>query len=375
MHPDTHQLAAYLDGAVSDAKRMELRAHILTCATCAARLEQLRADGRRITVALSSVAAPDVRAAMRGRLRGSAARAWLVRGLALAVALVGLLLFAVLAGARAGETAGRSPDRLVIIDRSNSQLVALDASSGARLASRKLAEVPNGIEYDEIRDRLYVLLAQSVVAFDLQTLQPAGRWDAPQPFTPVAGMALDSRGARLYIAQPSGVLALALDQPQIAVAQTYDLGQLPGALALAPSGATLYALNAEQARLWTINVINGSARSQALAPSNSRRGYLSVSHDGRFVYVLLTSVGERADLDGERFVDPGRGEGAAQVFGHAEVGEGGGHGAPIDGVVHRRSFRCVHRSSDEGRRLQATGPDVPDGARSPPHGALVVTLP
>src|SRR6478735_2916083 len=97
MHPDTHQLAAYLDGAVSDAKRMELRAHILTCATCAARLEQLRADGRRITVALSRVAAPDVRVVMRGRLRGSAARTWLVRGLALAVALVALMLFAVLA--------------------------------------------------------------------------------------------------------------------------------------------------------------------------------------------------------------------------------------------------------------------------------------
>ena len=66
MHLDTQQLAAYLDGALSDAERADLRAHVLTCATCAARLERLRADGRRITVALSSGAAPDVRAAVRG---------------------------------------------------------------------------------------------------------------------------------------------------------------------------------------------------------------------------------------------------------------------------------------------------------------------
>ena len=169
---------------------------------------------------------------MRARLRRPAARAWLGRGLALAGALAALLLFAVLVGARGGGTAGRSPDRLVIIDRSNTQLVALDAAGGARLATLKLAEVPNGIKYDEIRDRLYVLLAQSVIAVDPRTLQPAGRWDAPQPFAPAAGMALDSRGGRLYVAQPGGVVALALDAPEIAVARTYELGQQPGALAL-----------------------------------------------------------------------------------------------------------------------------------------------
>jgi DNA-binding beta-propeller fold protein YncE len=219
----------------------------------------------------------------------------LVRGLALAGALAALLLFAVLAGARGGGTAGRSPDRLVIIDKSNSQLVTLAAADGARLATLKLAEVPIGIKYDEIRDRLYVLLAQSVIIVDPRTLQPAGRWDAPQPFAAGAGMALDSRGGRLYIAQPGGALALALDLPEIAVARTYDLGQMPGALALSPDRVTLYALNAAQARLWTIDVADGSARSQALAPSNPRSGYLSVSHDGRSIYVLLTGVGARAD--------------------------------------------------------------------------------
>jgi len=183
----------------------------------------------------------------------------------------------------------------VIIDKSNAQLVALDAAGGAQLASLKLAEAPIGIKYDEIRNRLYVLLAQSVIAVDPRTLQSIERWDAPQPLAAGAGMALDSRGGRLYIAQPGGVLALSLDLPTIAVARTYDLGQTPGALALSPDGATLYALNADQARLWTINVAAGSARSQALASSLSRSGYLSVSRDGRSIYVLLTAVGTRGD--------------------------------------------------------------------------------
>jgi hypothetical protein len=295
MHPDIYQLAAYLDGALGAAERADLRAHVLTCTACAARLERLRDDGRRITIALSSGAAPDVRVAVRARRRRSPARAWLARGLALAGALAALLLFAVLAGARGGGTAGRSPDRLVIIDKSNTQLVALDAADGARLATLKLAEAPIGIKYDEIRDRLYVLLAQSVIAVDPRTLQPAGRWDAPQPLAAGAGMALDSRSRRLYLAQPGGVLALALDLPEIAVAQTYDLGQMPGALALSPDGATLYALNEAQARLWTIDVAGGSARSQALASSLARSGYLSVSRDGRSIYVLLTGVGARGD--------------------------------------------------------------------------------
>jgi DNA-binding beta-propeller fold protein YncE len=295
MHFDTQQLAAYLDGALSDAARADLRAHVLTCATCAARLERLRDDGRRITVALSSSAAPDVRAAVRGRLPGSAARDWLARGLALAGALGALLLFAVLAGARAGGTAGSNPDRLVIIDKSNTQLVALDAADGARLAALKLTAAPIGIKYDETRDRVYVLLAQSLLAVDPRTLQLAGRWDAPQPFTSGTGMALDSPGGRLYVAQSGGILALALDPPAIAVARTYDLGSTPGALAISPNGATLYALNAEQARLWTIDVADGSARSQALAARSPRSGYLSVSRDGRSVYVLLTGVGASGD--------------------------------------------------------------------------------
>src|SRR5690349_5634432 len=108
MHPDNLQLAAYLDGALSDAERAELRAHILTCAACAARLDLRGADGRRITMALAGSTAPDVRAAVRARRRRGAARIWLGSALALAGALAALLLFAVLAGMRAGGTAGRS---------------------------------------------------------------------------------------------------------------------------------------------------------------------------------------------------------------------------------------------------------------------------
>jgi DNA-binding beta-propeller fold protein YncE len=298
MHPDMRRLAAYLDGALDDAERADLRAHVLACATCAARLDRLRADGGRITAALSSGGAPEVRAAVRARLRGSVARAWLVRGLAIAGALAALLLFAVLAGARAGGTAGLRPDQLVIIDRSNAQLVALNATNGARLAALKLAEMPLGIKYDQIRDRLYVLSTQAVVVVDPRTLQPAGRWEAPQPFAAGAGMALDARGGRLYIAQAGGVLALALGPPEIALARTYDLGQMPGALALAPDRATLYALNEGQARLWTIDVAGGGTRSQVLASSSSRSGYLSASRDGRSVYVLLTGVGARGNQPG-----------------------------------------------------------------------------
>src|SRR5213078_2038250 len=66
MHPDNKQLAAYLDGALNEAEHATTRAHILTCAACAARLERLRDDARRIAT-LSSIPAPDVRTAVRAR--------------------------------------------------------------------------------------------------------------------------------------------------------------------------------------------------------------------------------------------------------------------------------------------------------------------
>jgi DNA-binding beta-propeller fold protein YncE len=294
MHPDNLKLAAYLDSAIDDDERADLRAHILTCAACTARLERLRDDARRIAVAVSnSTAAPDVRAAVRARLRPPASRAWLESGLAVAGALAALLLFAVLIGLRGGGTASRVPDRLFLTDRNNSQLVVLDAGSGARMGRLKLTEVPNSIVYDDSRDRLYVLLGKSVLAVDPQTLQPVGRWQAPQPFGIYTSIGLDSRRGRLYVAQPQGITAL--DTAELTQAQTYDIGRAPTALAVAPDGSTLFALDPQQARLWTIDVASGSSRSQVLAPSRTRNGFLKVSGDGQYVYVLLTNMGERGD--------------------------------------------------------------------------------
>ncbi|HEU5101347.1 MAG TPA: anti-sigma factor, partial [Roseiflexaceae bacterium] len=153
MHPDQLQIAAYLDGALDEAARAELRAHLLTCPGCSARLERLRADARQISAALSRSPAPDVRASVRARLRRPARLAWLGQGLAFAGALAALLLFALLVGGRGVATAGRVPDRLVIVDRSNTQLVALSAESGARLATLKLDQLPISVTYDQNRDR------------------------------------------------------------------------------------------------------------------------------------------------------------------------------------------------------------------------------
>jgi DNA-binding beta-propeller fold protein YncE len=230
---------------------------------------------------------------VRARMRRPAVHTWLGGGVALAGALAALLLFALLIGVRGGGTAARVPDRLFLIDRTNSRLVVLDAASGARMGALKLAETPNNIKYDQSRDLLYVLLTKSVIAVEPRTLQPAGRWEAQQPFEASAGMALDTRRGRLYVAQPGGIVAL--DTLDLAQAQTYDIGQAPGALALSPDGATLFALNAEQARLWTIDVAGASPRSQTLAPSQPRMGYLNVSRAGQYVYVLLTGVAAGGD--------------------------------------------------------------------------------
>src|SRR5262245_49548765 len=162
MHPDTLRLAAYLDGALDPQSQADLRAHVLTCATCAARLERLRSDARHITATLSSGGAtPDVRAAVRARLRRPAPGAWLARGAALAGALAALLLFAVLIASRSGATLGPVPDRLFVTDRRGGEVVVLNASDGARLASFPAGGSPTNIVYDAWRDQLYVMIDQS----------------------------------------------------------------------------------------------------------------------------------------------------------------------------------------------------------------------
>jgi anti-sigma factor RsiW len=103
MHPDDLRLAAYIDGALDEDQRAALRAHVLTCPSCAARLERLHADARQITTVLTTTTpAPDVRAAVRARRRRGAAGTWIARGGAFATALASLLLFAVLIGIRSG---------------------------------------------------------------------------------------------------------------------------------------------------------------------------------------------------------------------------------------------------------------------------------
>ena len=54
MHPDPLQIATYLDDALDEAARAELRAHLLTCSACAARLERLRGDARLAAGAIAA---------------------------------------------------------------------------------------------------------------------------------------------------------------------------------------------------------------------------------------------------------------------------------------------------------------------------------
>src|SRR5262245_66477902 len=158
MHPERTRLAAYLDRALDEEAQAEVRGHLLTCPACAARVEQLRADARRITASVAGPA-PDVRAAVRARLRRTGPTAWMLRGGALAGALAALLLFALLIGVRSGSTTlGRTPDRLIVVDRSNGRLLALDADSGAVLDSALVGDTPTKIRYDASGDHLYVMV-------------------------------------------------------------------------------------------------------------------------------------------------------------------------------------------------------------------------
>ena len=293
MHPDIGQLAAYLDSALGSDERAALRAHILTCTACAVRLERLRDDARQITTTLSTGGAePDVRAAVRARLRRPALGRWLCRGLAVAGAVAALLLFAMMLGAGSHGTASGIPDQLFVTDKQGGMLVVLDARDGSTRGETKLGENPTSITYDEARGQLYVMLKQSIIAVDPYTLQVVRTWSAPRPFDLYSGMALDARRTRLYVAQPGSITVLALDTPEIAVAQTYEVGQSLNVIALSPDGETLYALDWQQARLWTIDIIDRSVRSQTLAqPYPGRFGGLAVSRDRRFVYVLLTRAG------------------------------------------------------------------------------------
>ncbi len=292
MHPDTPQLAAYLDGALGATERAELRGHILTCPACAARLEQLRADAQLITRSIAaSGPAPDVRATVRARLRRRRPVSWLARGGALAGGFAGavaaLLLFAVLIGARSsGVSFGRVPDRLFVVNIRSGQLIALDPTDGKELTSAVIGASPSKVRYDERRGRLYVMLNQAIVAIDPQTLAEIGRWDALQPFANDAGIAIDGEHARLYVALPGGIVALALDTPQPTEVRTFSVAS-SGALALTPDGRTLFALDQQAAMLWALDLQSGVAGLQPLPGGVAgRRGWLAMSPNGQHVYAL-----------------------------------------------------------------------------------------
>jgi hypothetical protein len=292
MHPELTRLAAYLDGALGPGAQAELRAHILTCRVCAARLAQLRDDAGRIERALAD-RPPDLRAAVRVRMRRPGRPAWLAQGAGLVAGLAALLLFAMLLG---GGTAARVPDLLVVTDRVGQQVVALDPATGAQLNAHALGAMPSAIVYDHRRSLLYVLAQRAVVALDLATLAPAARWEAPHEPPAGANLALDARSGQLYLAQPGGIAALALGPAQLTLARSYSLGANPQMLAITPDGAALFALEPGQARLWRIDVTSGAGRSQVLAGADSARsGWLASSRDGTALYVLLT----RATPDGQ----------------------------------------------------------------------------
>jgi DNA-binding beta-propeller fold protein YncE len=285
MHPETYQLAAYLDGALDKAAHAAVRAHVLTCPSCTTRLERLREDARRVAAFGAAGPAPDVRAAVRARLRRGSPAGWLLRGGALAGAAAALFLFALLIGFSSG-TVARTPKRLFVADERAGQLLALDAESGALLSRVAVGGEPSQVRYDQQYARLYVLLEQAVAVVDTRTLTVTNRWEAPQQFGAMANMALDDRRGRLYVANPAARSIDVLDTATLTPTGSFQLGGAPDALALAPDGSVLFALDGNGV-LWTIDPRSGTKSSQSLNAGGAwQRGWLAISPDGGALYVL-----------------------------------------------------------------------------------------
>jgi hypothetical protein len=292
MHPDDQRLAAYLDLPADSAERRELRAHILGCAHCTARVARLRDDSARITATFAGPA-PDLRAAVAARL--APARRWerLASGGWFAGALACVILFAALIGVQSG-TIGYTPDRLFVADRAGRRVVELDAASGRTLREQALGSQPSQVAYDERRKQLYVLTERGVVALDAMTLAEVRAWALPANTTRGV-MALDAKQERLYVAGDTGVsvLALAEEQP---LTSTIELGARAGALALVPGGDALFALAADSTRLWRIDTTGGAVSERPLS-ATARQGtaVLAASRDRTALFILLgTAMGGAA---------------------------------------------------------------------------------
>lgn len=285
-HPDLSQLADYLDDALDSEVRAVVRAHTLTCPSCTAQLNQLRRDSQRIPHALAHFGpAPDVRVAVRARLRRPGATVWVLRGVALAAGLVALLFFALLLDVSGGGSVSRIPDRLFVTDSRNGRLITLAAYDGAQIGELVIGERPTKVRYDPRRDRLYVLLGGGVAAVNPRQLEVLARWRAPQPLDGEAGMALDTEGGRLYVTQPGGIAVL--DTENLALLREYLAGPAPGPLALAPDRRTLYSLDRDEATLWTIDLGSGAGSARLLDRNDvGYWGWLALSPDGGRVYVL-----------------------------------------------------------------------------------------
>lgn len=295
MHLDTTRLAAYLDNTLDSSEHAAARAHLLTCATCAARLERLRADEQIIRRLAHAGVVPDVRAAVRAKRHRASPLRLLGRGAAFASALAVLLLFALLIGTRSGGAFGWSPDRLFVVDRSRGELVALDPATGAELASAAVGYQPRQVRYSRRADRLYVLDARGIAAVDPQTLTVVARWQPDQHALDGSSFVIDERRGALYVTQPDGA-------PTILDAQTLQqTGNLPvaagsTALALGSDGSTIYALDSAAAQLTALTLPPNTAAARTW-PLDGRtaeqQGWLVAG--GQAVYVL--HAGTRPVLD------------------------------------------------------------------------------
>jgi hypothetical protein len=374
MHPDIQQLAAYLDAALDTATQAATRAHILTCPVCAARLERLRLDERRIAASAAGPA-PDVRAAVRARLRRPGPANWLLRGAALASALAALFLIALLIGVSSGSV-GRMPDRLFAVDQGAGQLIELDAASGQTLRIIDVGAQPSEVRYDQALDRLYLLLPRGIVAIDPRTLAVVGRWTAEPSFGVAAGMALDQARGRLYLSWPDAAIVSVLDAATLAPIRlapdgrtAFSVGPAPAALLLAPDGRRLFTADSEDGQIWTIDLaddqVTVAGRLLDRADVRAQR-WLALSPDGQTLYVLRASGRpslRRVDLRSGQASDPvllGSGPQPWDLLlvdpGHLAIPRGDGRIGGVTIVTTGSFSMTAHLDPDHDQHHLAAGP-------------------
>lgn len=287
MHPDTRRLAAYLDGALPQRERDELRAHLLTCARCAGRLQQLRADATRITNTFDTLPAPDVRPALRARRRRwNVGQRW-----ALAGAFVLMIVLAAGVLMQSAQTAGQRDAVLAVSDNRHGRLLALDAATSATLAEVAVGERPTLVRYDAKRNRAYVLTAEGVTAIATRAWEVVGQWRAPQQLAPggIAGLALDEAAGLLYTSQPAAGAITVLDAETLAEHELITAIAHPGPLALLPDGRSLAVLDEAAGALWSVALPSGQPQRWSLgdgATQTGRRGWLAAAPDGQSIVVL-----------------------------------------------------------------------------------------